>query len=286
MANIDLSQIFAALQGKANTPIADPAAMQQAMAAPTSDQLNAQALRSAFAKAGAAISSSKGGLLSALGQGMSTGANDYVDQTNPVNQSKVILDAIMNAQKVKELQMGDQTKLLEAGTNVNQDSRAAVKSAFDMSAENKRIGFEGQRIGMEGDRNAVLNAATKQGIDINASQEGRAAEEAKYNKGRRGTVAEFAAQEAADKAINQRATSLGLNRVPNPDETDEQTRARQAAEEQLAQFTQQTYDRYGIRTHGTKDKPAQLTTKADFDALKPGEYFINPKDGKLMVKKG
>lgn len=34
-----------------------------------------------------------------------------------------------------------------------------------------------------------------------------------------------------------------------------------------------------------KEAPARVTSRADFDALPPGSYFINPKDGKLMRKK-
>lgn len=36
---------------------------------------------------------------------------------------------------------------------------------------------------------------------------------------------------------------------------------------------------------GTQQAPAQPVTKADFDALPSGSYFVNPKDGKVLRKK-
>jgi hypothetical protein len=38
-------------------------------------------------------------------------------------------------------------------------------------------------------------------------------------------------------------------------------------------------------TEGTQENPAQPKTQEDFDGLKAGMWFVNPKDGRVLRKK-
>lgn len=276
---IDLQTLFQSLSKLAQAPVGTPE-MQAAAANPvlSADDMKRQAVAKAITAMGASMAQGGGNLFSALGKGMATGATGFMDDTDPQKRTQALIKAFGDLQAQKKDQMAQQATVLNAGGDVNTDQRSAVKNAFDMSTETKRLG-------LEADRDAVLNKSTTQGMEISAAQEGRAAEDAAYIKGQRPRTAELAAQTAADTAVNSRAKALGLDRPLRSDATPEQQADRAAANQQLSDYQDQVYQKYGVRIPGTKTKPAQPASQKDFDAMKPGEYFINPKDGKLMVKK-
>jgi hypothetical protein len=166
-------------------------------------------------------------------------------------------------------------------------NQAAIRNA---GVDDAKTGFDAGTAASREARDArttgINNKAGELRMELDKNREARDADQTAYDTKRRPVRERAENFDAAERLLIAKRRSLGLDKEAEIGED------RSAAEQEMQDFQTRVYDTYGLNPDGKGDKqsfsktnPAKITTQQEFDKLPAGTHFINPADGKLMIKR-